>query len=399
MGDDQQALLVHQPVACAVLGVSVVDADLSVVLRPGREDLDREGAETAVTLEVPAVVPVAQLGDLPPVISPAGHVGLRVAGRVVFIIGNQRTVLVVEADIFRAVDDPAAYRNRIDPQHRVGDRDGQGDGLASDALPVDHVAAAGVREVVVGGAVGRVAPHPQHVVVAVGSHGRAYGVGVHGPFAVQQRGVEQAAPLLGRVVVLVVDHVSVTAAAVPVLEDQCAVRAVHKARVGHARFILAGHPVDLAERGDVVRTLGAEIDQRGGVHVAAQVDHTLAVDLHGDVVVSVPADFARQFLVLPLIFVQPAGGDGHHVGRVVIGDILVRFSGDERKADREVGHDAVNLQRAFLWLGGASRCGEQGGAGKYVDRFHRGNKIKMGWRFWMDRRPLLTYRGSERVWV
>ena len=51
--------------------------------------------------------------------------------------------------------------------------------MAATGFPVDQVFAAGVGQIVIGGAVGRVAPDPDEVKVAVGTEGGSAEVGVH----------------------------------------------------------------------------------------------------------------------------------------------------------------------------------------------------------------------------
>ncbi len=98
--------------------------------------------------------------------------------------------------------------------------------LATAGFPMHQVGAAGVGQVVVGRAVGRVAPDPGHVEPAVGAERWAGAVGVHFALAAGQGRVDQAAPGSGFFVVDVVDVVAVAAAAVAVAEDQVAGGAV-----------------------------------------------------------------------------------------------------------------------------------------------------------------------------
>src|SRR5690606_19897744 len=239
----------------------------------------------------------------------------------------------VEADLDVVVDDAAVHRHGV---HRValGAGDGQRLGGIRAVAPADQIGGLGVGDGVAGGGYAGFAPHPHHVVVAVGAESRLSGVGIALTLTVQYRGLQQRSPLVGGLVIGVVDVDAVAAAALAVAEHQRAVLEPEEDRVGHRTLQLGvrhvRHPL---QRGDVSRGRRAPVAQLVVVHVAGDVEVALTVGLDGDVVVTVPVDGGGQLLFGPLMAVEFAMGDGEDAVGAVVGDVLVVAIGDHRLPD------------------------------------------------------------------
>src|SRR5690606_5369355 len=141
-------------------------------------DLDLEDQRAGLG-EVPRSGPVADLDALPAVFGDvlASHVDLRVPVLVVLAVGHHRLPVGVEADLDVVVDDAAVHRHGV---HRValGAGDGQRFGGIRAVAPADQIGGLGVGDGVAGGGYAGFAPHPHHVVVAVGAESRLSGVGI-----------------------------------------------------------------------------------------------------------------------------------------------------------------------------------------------------------------------------
>ncbi len=190
------------------------------------------GGDRAVAVEAPAAVPVAELVAGPRAGFEPRHVGLRMAVGVVFVVADNGAVLRIEAERLAHVDRAAARGRGVDDSRAVLYGDRQFERGPVSGFPMDEVAAAGVRDVVVGGAVGRVAPHPHHVEEPVGAQLGFAGIGVHRVHAVEDRRVDQSRPTARGFVVAIVIVDAIAAPAVAEVENQLALLPLHKDRIG-----------------------------------------------------------------------------------------------------------------------------------------------------------------------
>ena len=300
---------IEQPRPRALLRVRVALIQSAASLRRHSldPDLRRDGAAAA---ELPAPVPVARLVDPPRAVIEAGVVNLRESLIIELVIADYGTLLPVERKPHVRVDHPAAGRHGVNNRLLIG-ADGQFQRFGGRCLPVHQIAAARVAEVVVRGAVARVAPHPRHVEPSVRALDRPGEVGVHQALAVGQRLIEQALPRAGLRVVDVVDLVAVAASAVAVGEHHLIVLTAQEAGIGAARFSCSHHRFDTLERAGVPGLRRAEVLQRMPVHVAAQVQMAVAVGRHGHIVVRIPAERLGQHVERPLARLQASLGDSH----------------------------------------------------------------------------------------
>jgi hypothetical protein len=106
-------------------------------------------------------------------------------------------------------------------------------------------------------------------------------------FAVGQRPVDEAPPRTLLFIVDVVDLVAIPAAAVAIGEDQIACGIPEKVGICRAIFVAANHGHAL-EAVNVERPGSTEVNERDGVHVAAEMDILVAVNGHGEEVVTIP---------------------------------------------------------------------------------------------------------------
>ncbi len=80
------------------------------------------------------------------------------------------------------------------------------------------------------------------------------------------------------------------------------------------------------------------------MHVARNVEMSLAVECHRDVVVRVPEDLGGQFLIDPLSGIQRPSRDRHVSFGIVVCHVLAIGCGEQFEPDREFGSDFGDLE-------------------------------------------------------
>ena len=289
--------------------------------------------DRAAATEDPAIArPVADLHAFPAGrLAPRG-VDLEIAVLVVLVIGDDRPPGVIETEFAVHVDQSAFWRHGV---HNLAglQGDGQCERFAGGVGPRHKIIAARVAQIVVAGAVRRVAPDPDHVKASIRPKARHTRIGVHLAESTHQRRGEQPRPLACFLVIDVIEIVAAATAAVAVAEDQAARFIAQKNRIGHALLAVAGHR-QLLQRRRVERLRAAEIDQRHAVHVAGKVQVAGAVEYHGHIVVRIPAQRRGQLGDRPVCRVQRALRHRHPPLCVVVGGELVRRVRQQAEPDR-----------------------------------------------------------------
>ena len=215
--------------------------------------------------------------------------------------------------------------------------DRQGKRLPGGIGPVNEILAAGIADVVVGRAIGRITPDPDNMETIVGS-GLGHGaIGIHPSEPAGQWLIEQAPPFPGFLVVNIVEIVTTAAATVTVTEDKPPLVVGKDNGIGHTPLAVAHHGRDPLERCSVHRGFAAEIDQRRNVHVAREMKEALPIQCHGYGVVGIPAERRWQLRDGPFPRVELALGDAHPTFRAVIGHPLMRRVGEQAETDRVTG--------------------------------------------------------------
>jgi len=263
-----------------------------------RTRVDLEGDRTSAR-EVPTVVPVCGLVHSPAARFTPRVEDLRETACVELVIRHHHSVLRIEANLRVTVDHAAVHWHAVD-NLGVLNADWQRQRLPRAGLPMHEVAATRIRKIVVGGAIRRVAPSPDEVKVAIGPNRRADQIGVHLALTVGERLVDQPLPTTRFRIIDIVDLITRSAAPVTVSKNEFAGWTVEKLGIGAAVLIAADHARNTFERPDIERFGRAEVNQRGRVHVAGDVNIALAVDGERDGVVAVPPEFRGQSHELPL---------------------------------------------------------------------------------------------------
>src|SRR5690606_26185760 len=147
----------------AIVPVPVADNEM---VRPqaaefGNRDPDKR--HRSETTERNGFVPRGYPSDAPFTSLQAGGVDLHVSCLVGLMIHHDRSQLLVEGEPLATVDDASTGGNRIDPGLALRQSQRQGERLTSCGFPMLEVVRTGVGEMVVGRAVGRVAPNPNRM--------------------------------------------------------------------------------------------------------------------------------------------------------------------------------------------------------------------------------------------
>ena len=256
----------------------------------------------------------------------------------------------------RHVDQPTARGHGIDDRAAFsGDRQIQR--VACPGFPSDEVAAAGVGNAVIGRAIRGVAPHPNHVIPAIGAFFRHAGIGIHAVLPIQQGRGMQPPPRLGLHVVHIVKIHAIATFAISKSENQFPIWAAHKHGIGAAIFVFAHHRGNAFKTRYIARARGAKINQRIHMHIPAQVNAPLVVNGHGHRIVAVPSDLGRQPPAIfqpdpfglgkcPRFFVEMARPHGHFAVRIVKRHKLPVAVRQQVKPDGMTGPDGCDKDRS-----------------------------------------------------
>ncbi len=199
-------------------------------------DADADEWHGTAATEGDGLLPLRERAVLPFTVLGTGGVDLHVTLGIGFMVGKNGFILCIKGYAVATIDDASTGQDWIYYECSLIKTYGQLDFFAKGGFPFYEVFAAGIREVLVGGAIRRVTPHPVNVKQSIGAASRARGIGVAFSFAIEEWLFEQARPRIGFAIIAVVEVDAISRAAVPVGEDESPFVIFEKSWIGDAVF-------------------------------------------------------------------------------------------------------------------------------------------------------------------
>ena len=216
-----ESLFIKNNFSPALFDMPVSESHFPVTKRPGRKNVQL-CFHGSVALKLPAVFPIRQLPAVPAIFLITCRKQLIVSIFVILVITDYGIVFRIKAQLNAWIEQPSLDGSRIHIKLCFFERDRQVRLFAGSILPMYQVLASGIRQRMVGRAVGRLSPDPNQMIISIFTQSGALHIGIPLSTTIGQRFVQQAFPASGFHIIYIINFRAVTASAGTVMEQKLA---------------------------------------------------------------------------------------------------------------------------------------------------------------------------------